>query len=53
MGYHRPISSFNIGKQGGGSGEKVFRPEEIALVNFKENTNSFAGQFVGQNFLTS
>ena len=24
-----------------------------ALVNFKENTNSFAGQFVGQNFLTS
>lgn len=31
MGYHRPISSFNIGKQGGGSGEKVFRPEEMLL----------------------
>ena len=24
MGYHRPISSFNIGKQGGGCRKKIF-----------------------------
>lgn len=36
MGYHRPISSFNIGKQGGGVAERKYFSAEKAKNGAKK-----------------